>query len=264
MLASGQVHSPRDRVSPELQQVLPKYVQVADYIRDLILRGELRPGDEIPSERRIVDEWGISRPTATRALAALRAEGLVEARQGSGTFVREQPRMARRARDRYVRGRATGQIYTAGERSEITDAGLLAASEEVATALGITVGAEAVRRRRVVFDETGPVEVSSSWFAESLGRRAPKLLERARIREGTIGYIERMTGRRARTGRDRISARLATREEASALDLGGDGPAAVLVVHHTAFDAAGEPIEFAEAVFPPGRWSFEDEYPISG
>jgi len=94
-------------VSPEIQQVLPKYVQVADHIRDLILRGELRPGDEIPSERRIVEEWRVSRPTATRALAALRAEGLVEARQGSGTFVREQPTLTRRARDRYARGRAT-------------------------------------------------------------------------------------------------------------------------------------------------------------
>jgi DNA-binding GntR family transcriptional regulator len=249
-------------VSPDIQQVLPKYVQVADHIRDLILRGELRPGDEIPSERRIVDEWGISRPTATRALAALRAEGLVEARQGSGTFVREQPRLARRARDRYARGRATGEIYTSGERSEITDAGLLAAPEEAAMALGIAAGAKAIRRRRVVYEASGPVEVSSSWFPESLARRAPKLLERSRIREGTIGYIERQTGRRARLGRDRISARLATSDEASALEL-GEGPVAVLVVHHTAFDAGGAPIEFAEAVFPPGRWSFEDEYPIA-
>ena len=60
-----------------------------------------------------------------------------------------------------------------------------------------------------------------------------------------------------------IAARLATKEEATALQL-GDGPAAVLVIHHTAFDAVGEPIEFAEAVFTPGRWSFQEEYPISG
>ena len=97
----------------------------------------------------------------------------------------------------------------------------------------------------------------------ALAERAPRLLKRERIREGTIAYIERTTGRRARLGRDRISARLATDDEADALQL-GDGPAAVLVIHHTAFDAAGEPIEFAEAVFPQGRWSFEDEYPISG
>jgi DNA-binding GntR family transcriptional regulator len=250
-------------VSPELQQVLPKYVQVADHIRDQILRGELRPGDEIPSERRIVEEWRVSRPTATRALAALRAEGLVEARQGSGTFVRERPSLARRARDRYARGRATGRIYTSGERSEITHAGLMPAPEAVASALGIEFGAVAIRRRRIVYEEAGPVEVSSSWMLEALAERAPLLLERERIREGTIAYIERTTGRRARLGRDRISARLATREEAEALQL-GDGVAAVLVVHHTAFDAGGDPIEFAEAVFPPGRWNFEDEYAISG
>jgi GntR family transcriptional regulator len=248
-------------VCPEIQQVLPKYVQIADHIRDLILRGELRPGEEIPSERRIVEEWRVSRPTATRALAALRAEGLVEARQGSGTFVRERPTLARRARDRYARGRATGLIYTSGERSEITDAGLASAPEDVVVALGIAMGARAVRRRRVVYELAGPVEVSCSWFAESLAERAPRLLERSRIREGTVAYIEQATGRRVRLGRDRISARLATSEERAALELGG-GPAAVLVVHHTAFDAAGEPIEFAEAVFAPGRWSFEDEYPI--
>jgi DNA-binding GntR family transcriptional regulator len=250
-------------VSPQIQQVLPKYVQVADHIRDQILRGELRPGDEIPSERRIVEEWRISRPTATRALAALRAEGLVEARQGSGTFVRERPTLARRARDRYARGRATGQIYTAGERSEIVDAGLVPAHEAVAQALGVKVDEPAIRRRRVVYEERGPVEVSSSWMPGTLAERAPLLLERERIREGTVAYVERTTGRRARLGRDRISARLASDEETEALQL-GDGPAAVLVIHHTAFDAAGEPIEFAEAVFPQGRWSFEDEYPIPG
>lgn len=75
-------------MGPEIEQVLPKYLQVADHIRGQIVRGELAPGDEVPSEREIAEQWNVSRPTATRALAALRAEGLVEARQGSGTFVR--------------------------------------------------------------------------------------------------------------------------------------------------------------------------------
>jgi GntR family transcriptional regulator len=249
-------------VSPDIEQALPKYVQVANHIRDQILRGELRPGDEIPSERRIVEGWRISRPTATRALAALRAEGLVEARQGSGTFVRERPLLARRARDRYARGRAQGEIYTAGEWSEIVDAGLMPAHEAVAQALGVKAGESAIRRRRIVYEESGPVELSDSWMPEALAARAPLLLERERILEGTVAYVERLTGRRARLGRDRISARLAAEAEAQALHL-GEEPAAVLVIHHTAFDAAGEPIEFAEAVFPQGRWSFEDEYPIA-
>ena len=84
---------------PELQEVLPKYLQVANHYRDQIVSGALPPGVEIPSERQLAAEWGISRPTATRALAALRNQGLVEARQGSGTFVREQTQLYRRARD---------------------------------------------------------------------------------------------------------------------------------------------------------------------
>jgi GntR family transcriptional regulator len=67
-------------MSPEIQQALPKFLQIANHIRGQIARGELRPGDEVPSERQIAEEWRVSRPTATRALSALRAEELVEAR----------------------------------------------------------------------------------------------------------------------------------------------------------------------------------------
>ncbi len=42
----------------------------------------------------------------------------------------------------------------------------------------------------------------------------------------------------------------------------GGNAAAVLLIHHTTYDDGGEPIEFVEAVYPGGRWTFEDEYPI--
>jgi GntR family transcriptional regulator len=250
-------------VGPEIQHVLPKYLQVADHIRGQIVRGELLPGQEVPSEREIAEEWRVSRPTATRALAVLRAEGLVEARQGSGTFVRTQPRLNRRALDRYVRSRQTGRVYTQGERSEITDSGWSPAPDEVAAALGIEKGQRAVRRRRVIYDTSGPVEVSVSWFPETVGKAAPKLLRTTRIKEGTLAYVEAATRRRGRTARDWIGTRLASAEEADALALGA-GPHAVLVVRHTTFDEDGDPMEFVEATYPSGRWTFEDEYTIPG
>src|SRR2546421_5418942 len=203
------------RMSPTIQQALPKFLQIANHIRGQIARGELRPGDEVPSERQIAEEWSVSRPTATRALAALRAEELVEARQGAGTFVREQPRLHRRARDRYERARSTGRIYVAGERAEITHAEVVPAPEHVATALELDVGAGAIRRRRIVRDKAGPVEVSASWFDEKIGKQARRLLSRTRIREGTLAYLEQATGRRGKTARDLVTARLATEDEAS-------------------------------------------------
>lgn len=250
-------------MGPEIQHVLPKYLQIADHIRDQIVRGELPPGAEVPSEREIAEEWQVSRPTATRALAALRAEGLVEARQGSGTFVRSRPRLNRRAFDRYLRSRETGRTYTPGERSEITHAEMTTAPDHVAASLGLDPGADAIRRRRVIFDEAGPVEVSTSWFPGRLAKTAPRLLRTTRIKEGTLAYVERVTGRQGKTARDVVAARLAAPDDAHALQLQSEREA-VLVVHHTTFDGRGEPIEFVEAVYPPDRWAFEDEYAIPG
>jgi GntR family transcriptional regulator len=90
---------------------------------------------------------------------------------------------------------------------------------------------------------------------------APKVLVRERIREGTLAYVEASTGRRARTARDQVGARLASAEEARELRL--DEPSAVLVVHHIVYDANERPLEVADAVYPPGRWTFEQDYPIT-
>jgi hypothetical protein len=45
-------------------------------------------------------------------------------------------------------------------------------------------------------------------------------------------------------------------------DLGLRGPAAVLVFRHVVYDTEDMPLEFAEAVYPPGQWTAEQEYPI--
>ncbi|GAA2238300.1 hypothetical protein GCM10010104_36680 [Streptomyces indiaensis] len=48
---------------PQIEEAQPKYLQIAHYIRDQILRGDLRPGDEVPSERQLAADWKVSRPT---------------------------------------------------------------------------------------------------------------------------------------------------------------------------------------------------------
>jgi DNA-binding GntR family transcriptional regulator len=78
-----------DDARPQLQPSIPKYLQIAEYFREQIENGELQPGAEIDSERAIAETFGVSRPTATRAIAALRQWNLVASRSGLGTFVRE-------------------------------------------------------------------------------------------------------------------------------------------------------------------------------
>lgn len=58
-------------------------------IEQLILRGVLRPGDRLPSERELAERMGVSRPSLRDAIADLHDRGLLDSRPGSGIFVAE-------------------------------------------------------------------------------------------------------------------------------------------------------------------------------
>lgn len=58
------------------------YVQAADFVADEISRGQLRPGQRLPAERDLAEQWGIAYLMVRRAM-----RGLVVAHVGKGTFV---------------------------------------------------------------------------------------------------------------------------------------------------------------------------------
>jgi GntR family transcriptional regulator len=62
--------------------------QLADNLRSQIESGALGPGDPLPSELRLAQEFSISRTTVRQAIAQLRTEGLVSVERPRGTFVR--------------------------------------------------------------------------------------------------------------------------------------------------------------------------------
>ena len=59
----------------------------ADHLKALIASGSLAPGDRLPPERELAVRLGVSRPTLREAVGALVIMGLLESRQGAGTFV---------------------------------------------------------------------------------------------------------------------------------------------------------------------------------
>src|ERR1700692_354573 len=67
------------------------YRQVADAITASIDSGEYKRGARLPSERDLAASFKVSRPTIREAMIALEIRGLVEARQGSGIYVTDQP-----------------------------------------------------------------------------------------------------------------------------------------------------------------------------
>lgn len=63
--------------------------QVADQLAAEIRRGGLAPGDRLPTEARLVQQFGVSRTVVREAVSRLKSLGLVDSRQGSGVFVRQ-------------------------------------------------------------------------------------------------------------------------------------------------------------------------------
>jgi GntR family transcriptional regulator len=70
---------------------VPLHRQLFLVLHDEIARGALAPGDALPTEQTLCDQFRVSRITVRRALADLADAGLIERRQGVGSFVRDQP-----------------------------------------------------------------------------------------------------------------------------------------------------------------------------
>lgn len=236
----------------EIERPEPPYAQIVAFIRDQICRGELKPGDMVPSARRITEEWGVSLATATKVLAALRSEGLVEARPGRGTVVRPHPPEGTTPRDRALSARRTGLIYRPDEHAEILAAEVVPAPASVADAFGFEVGSPVIRRQRVTYREGMPTSASTSWFAGEYAETAPALLSTERLRQGTWRYLEEVTGRVVVTSRDQFSAGEADEQDSALLQIAVGAP--VLRGRNWYLDATGAVLEYGESVARANRW----------
>ncbi|MCA2243762.1 FadR family transcriptional regulator [Mycobacterium sp. WUMAC-067] len=79
-------------LQPVIRRSVPE--AVFDQIATDVLSGEMRPGAALPSERRLAEVFGVSRPAVREALKRLSAASLVEVRQGGVTTVRDFRRHA--------------------------------------------------------------------------------------------------------------------------------------------------------------------------
>lgn len=69
----------------------PLYEVVAARLRDFIDVEGLEPGDRLPPERELAERLGVSRTSVRQALTALRVTGLLDIRQGAGTYLKRSP-----------------------------------------------------------------------------------------------------------------------------------------------------------------------------
>jgi GntR family transcriptional regulator len=86
-----------DHIDP--RSPTPLYAQIASRLRLAVSAGELRPGDALPSVRRLASQLRVNPATVVQAYRDLETEGFLDMRQGTGTFVRDVP-VGRRTSER--------------------------------------------------------------------------------------------------------------------------------------------------------------------
>lgn len=146
--------------------------EIAAVLRERIQRGELQPGDRLPTMDALAEEYDVNRQTARQALNLLKNEGLVEYKGGrAGTVVRERPaaRMVRsRGMERDNKGYYSGanvQHWRPVEGTQ-TEVPTEPAPADIAGYLGIEPGTTVVVRKRLNGDPEVPAyrQLTDSWL----------------------------------------------------------------------------------------------------
>jgi GntR family transcriptional regulator len=185
------------------------YKQVTEAIRDDITQGVYGPGEALPSEARMLDQYGVSRTTLRQALVILRTEGLIEIQHGRGSFVRSRNTTAATlARPRTDTLHTIGEAHRYRQDADATTAVLTGVPEGSALYICETTATEPTTGRRVLTRTVLPLaaaegtELETDPFPER-----PALLAALSARHGTL------------TAKEIVGARMPSPDESKALAL---------------------------------------------
>jgi len=247
-----------------MAQRQPMYLQIADALSRQIESGELARGSQLPTELELRGEYGASRNTIRDAIKRLTSQGLVETRQGQGTFVT-------RIIDPFVTVLSphpkTG-VSGAGEesatylsrvneqhrraRASMPKVEVMPCPRNVALRLRVEPGEQVISRHRVLYIDEIPWSMETSFYPlELLAAGASRLLIAEDIAEGTVKYLAETLGLQQVGYRDWVTARGPDNNEQAFFGLTHD--AAVFEVFRTAFAQNKKPTRVTVTVYPADR-----------
>ncbi len=228
---------------------IPFYFQVKEAIRARIARGDLRPGDLLPSEVRLSERLGLSRLTVHRAYRELAAEGLLDRQRAKGTFVALARRQA------FL---VEGPLFSltedlARDRLEFSNCILVQevveAGDEALTELNLAPGGKVVHLLSLRTVKRLPFAVEDMVYPHD---RFPEMAGLDLNNRSTYAALERLYDAHPQEALDRIGAGAATAQEARLLGIPVGRP--VLRVRRTSRDRSGRPVEFSVVTFHADRY----------
>ena len=194
---------------PDEPSRLPLTIQVSRDLQARIVRGELQPGDRLPTERELMARYGVSRTVVREAISSLRAGGQIETQQGRGAFVLAPPSPAPRldAADirpledvvKLVEIRIALESEAAALAAQRRSPAQLAELDSISAAFGASLEEP---DRSTTHDQDFHLCVArmsgNSYFADLLSGLSPNLLPRARVdltrgdRRASTDYLRRL------------------------------------------------------------------------
>ncbi|WP_055499047.1 GntR family transcriptional regulator [Streptomyces albus] len=242
---------------------MTKAQEIASDLREKIEAGRLKGGEALPSESKLMSEYGYSRETVRAGVRTLVEEGLVVTGQGQGKYVREDfPPVVwnwttLESRSRHanaVEGQTAGDQWASAvaeeggtPRQEVT-VSIVQPPPHVRKCLELPDDGLAVARKRVRYVDNRPYALADSYFPQELVTGTPLMEPRDVSAPGgilaSIGLIQAVY-------RDEISVRMPTRQESEQLAL----PAATPVAEHTrtGYDSDGKPLRCMVTILPGDR-----------
>jgi GntR family transcriptional regulator len=225
----------------------PLYQQLHHALRAAIRDERLAGATALPPERDIASDLGISRITVRRALDALAEEGLVQRRQGAGTFV--APRVEKSfstlssfSEDMGSRGRSV--------RSEWLRRSAGTVAPEEALALAVPPGTAVLRFHRIRYADEVAMAVEESTIA------GHALASEQAVGSSLYAALE-ATGCRPVRALQRLRAVLSGKEEAARLGIAIGAPG--LLIERRGFLADGRAVEFTRSFYRGDSYDFVAE-----
>ena len=227
-------------ISIDRQSFVPLYHQIANAIRSAILAGQLKPGEQLPSEAELGAALGVAKMTARQALLELKREGLVYRHRGLGTFV-AFPKFEHRlsslvsfSEDIRSRGMTPS--------SWILFFGHIPSEGPVAAHLGVEEGTSVLRIHRVRLADDQPVGIHDAYLPSDIPISQAEVEEM----ESLYALLEKK-GVQLVEAEETIEAVPADSTQAKLLALNVGDP--LLKVTRTVFSRERRPIEYVEAMY---------------
>lgn len=237
-----------DSLVERAQRGVPLYLQLKQVLRDQIGSGDLRPGDRVPSERELSEQFEMSRMTVRQALLELVRDGMLHREQGRGTFVAEN-KMSQAllaitgfTEDMEARG------ITAGSRTLYQGATL--PDPRTRALLQLPLGARVIELRRLRLAGGRPMAIETAWLPRDL---LPDLEHEPFENRSLYAYLaaHNVTLKR---GRQTLESVLADAEQSRLLGVLPGAP--LLLAERLSFDASGIPVELVNGWYRGDRYQF--------